>query len=217
MIAQRLDQRQEELEATIATYGMISALFLKLPDEGLVRNLLAGTMPQGSSSDGVNEMIQYGCEQKGRDIDDILLDIARDRVRLMRGLNMQGTQPPYESVYGGSKANESIGSLNNFYGKLGYSLSSDVKEAPDQLGVEFAFARLLLVKELGALQDGTESLAEEYAQTYQDFMSQHLGRWAAKYAECMRKDAGTGFYRGLGEVIIEVMGQKAGENPPYSQ
>lgn len=199
------EQRHEHLQATIDTYDLLASLFLTLPDEDLVKSIVAGAFEEGSGSAGLDEIARYGREQAGRDPQDVLLDLARDRVRLMRGVNQEGVEPPYESLFVGHPANTTIGSLNNFYQQLGYAVDDEVKDAPDQLGVEIAFAKLILELERDALADGDEERAAEYEELHHSFLSQHLGRWSGAYAEKMAAASQTGFYRGVALLIGEVL------------
>lgn len=186
-------------------YDLLASMFLTLPDEALVTSIMAGTFEEGSGSAGLDEIARFGQAQAGRDPQEVLLDLARDRVRLMRGVNQEGIEPPYESLYVGQQANASIGSLNKFYSDLGYAVNDQVKDAPDQLGVELAFAKLVLELELEALERNDLGKAEEFAALHESFLSQHLGRWASAYAVKMADEADTGFYRGIALLIEEIL------------
>lgn len=198
-------QSQEHLEQSIATYDLLASLFLTLPDRTLVDSITAGAFETGSGSKGLDEIARWGHEQRGKDPEGVLLDLSRDRVILMRGVNAEGIQPPYESLYIGQQENTTIGSLNRFYSECGYTMADDVKDAPDQLGVELAFAKLILEQELDALANGESEKAAELEALHHSFLSQHLGRWASSYAAAMAENASTGFYRGIGLLIGELL------------
>lgn len=198
-------QCRERLQDTMATYDLLASLFLTLPDEELVRSIVSGAFEEGSGSAALDEIARYGRSQQGRDLDEVLLDLARDRVRLVRGVNQEGIEPPYESMYVKQQANMAIGSLNNFYGQQGYNVADGVKDSPDQIGVEFAFAKLLLEQALQAREAGDGERATELEGVHDSFLSQHLGRWAATYGANMARAAETGFYRGIGLLITEIM------------
>ena len=198
-------QRLEQLEGTIAAYDLLASIFLALPDEALTQSIVAGTFREGSGSGGLDEIARYGRTQQDRAIEDVLLDLSRDRVRLIRGVNKEGIEPPYESLYVGHQANMTIGSLNNFYAQFGYAVADEVKDAPDQLGVEAAFAKLVLEHELEALENGDAQRAAELHEVHRSFLSQHLGRWAAAYGKKMADAAETGFYRGIGLLVGELL------------
>ncbi|MEG2025629.1 MAG: molecular chaperone TorD family protein [Gordonibacter sp.] len=198
-------QRHEQLEGTITTYDLLASIFLTLPDESMVASITSGSFRENLGSAALSEIANYGRAQRERPAEDVLLDLARDRVRLIRGVNMEGIEPPYESMYVGHQANMSIGSLNNFYEQLGYIVGDDVKDAPDQLGVELAFAKLILEQELHALNECDIVRAAKFESLHQSFLDQHMGRWATAYAKKMVETASTGFYRGIGMLIGEVL------------
>lgn len=198
-------QSREQLEQTIATYDLLASLFLTLPDRELVDSILTGTFEDGSHSEGLNEIARWGREQQDNDPEKVLLNLSRDRVMLMRGANMEGIQPPYESLYIGQQENTTIGSLNRFYGECGYTKAEDIKDAPDQLGVEIAFAKLILEQELEAITHGNLEKAAELEALHRSFLSQHLARWASAYGAKMAETASTGFYRGIGMLIAELL------------
>lgn len=192
-----------ELENRIALHAFLSSVFLTLPDEALLDSLLSLEREAGDSA-GCNEIAAYAAAQAGRDREEVLLELGRDRARLVRGANNEGMQPPYESLYLGMKASgESIGSLNRFYADAGYALAEDMHDTVEQIGVELAFVQLLMEKELAALRDGDEAAAGQWADVRSHFTSQHLGRWARGYASAMRAHAQTGFYRGVALLIEE--------------
>ena len=93
--------------------------------------------------------------------------------------------------------------MNRFYAESGCCMSEEVKDSPDQIGVEFSFVEHLLSEELDALDEGDADRAEEAARTRERFLSQHLGRWAYEYAKEMKAATQTGFYRGIAVMIME--------------
>lgn len=196
--------RETGLENRIALNGFLSSVFLTLPDEEFLKSLLT-LQWEDSDSVGCNAIAEYAAEQAGRDHEEVLLELGRDRARLIRGANNEGMQPPYESLYAGQAANESMGSLNRFYADAGFLLADNVKDTVDQLGVELAFYELLMTRELEALREGKDDIAEQWLEVRRHFYSQHLGRWAHAYAAEMLKHAKTGFYRGIALLIEETV------------
>ncbi len=137
--------------------------------------------------------------------EEVLLELGRDRTRLVRGANNEGMRSAYESLYGAGAANETIGSLNRFYADAGFAIAENVHDAVDQLGVEVAFCALLMKRELEALRQGDDSAADQWREVREHFMAQHLGRWAHEYATDMHAFALTDFYRGVAQLIKEVV------------
>lgn len=196
--------REIELEQRIASMNLLSSLFLTLPDEALLESLMALEW-EGSDSAGSNEIAAFVDERRDANREDVLLELGRDRARLMRGANNEGMRSAYESLYSKHAANESIGSLNRFYADAGFALAEGVHDTVDQLGVELAFCALLMERERAALQSGDEAEADRWCEVRDHFMAQHLGRWAHEYAADMRTFALTGFYRGVALLIDETV------------
>lgn len=198
------ENRMIELEQRIASLDFISSLFLTLPDAALLERLYALDWEDGDSA-GCNEIAAYVAARRDAPDEEVLLELGRDRARLVRGANNEGMRSAYESLYSQGAANESIGSLNRFYGEAGFVLSEDVHDAVDQFGVEVAFCSLLMKRELEALRQGDDAAAGKWLELREHFMAQHLGRWAADYATDMEAFALTGFYRGVAHLIKEAV------------
>lgn len=194
--------REIELEQRIALADLLSSLFLTLPDEELIESLLSLEWGESDSA-GCNEIAAYVEERRGADRQDVLLELGRDRARLLRGANNEGMRSAYESLYSKNAANESIGSLNRFYADAGFVLAEGIHDAVDQLGVEIAFCSTLMKRELDALRQDDEERADEWREVRAGFMAQHLGRWVHEYAADMREFALTRFYRGVALLIDE--------------
>ena len=195
-------ERAMELKDCIAVHSFLSSVFLTLPDEEFARSLLAQEWEE-TASGGYNLIAAYARQADGSEIEEILLDLGRDRARLIRGANNEGMPGAYESLFSDFKANEALGSLNRFYADTGFELCEEVHDSPDSLGVEIAFAQTLMEKELAALESGDLDAADQWAEVREHFLSQHLGRWACDYADAMLKFARTDFYRGIACLIKE--------------
>lgn len=198
------EAREVELEQRIALFDLLSSLFLTLPDEGLLERLCALDWGESDSA-GCNRIAAYVAARREAPREEVLLELGRDRTRLVRGANNEGMRSAYESLYGTGAANETIGSLNRFYADAGFALANDVHDAVDQLGVQAAFCALLMRRELEALRQGDDVAADQWCEVREHFMAQHLGRWAHDYAADMRQFALTDFYRGVADLIDEAV------------
>ena len=206
---------RRELEQKRSAYALLSSLFLTLPDEELVASLQELAAAPASDDVGMHEIERYARERQGMPVEETLAELAKDRVHLMRGVNKNELRPPYESLYVSNPAQGTLGSLNRFYAESGCCMSEEVKDSPDQIGVEFSFVEHLLSEELDALDEGDADRAEEAARTRERFLSQHLGRWAYEYAKEMKAAAQTGFYRGIAVMIMEAAWARSIPTPPF--
>lgn len=198
------EEREIELEQRIALFDFLGSLFLTLPDEELLARLRTLDWDESDSA-GCNEIAAYVAARRDVPDEEVLLELGRDRTRLVRGANNEGMRSAYESLYGSGAANETIGSLNRFYADAGFALADGVHDAVDQLGVEMAFCALLMKRELEALRQGDGEAADRWCEARDHFMAQHLGRWACDYATDMEAFALTGFYRGVARLIKEAV------------
>ena len=200
------EERIAELEELSSVYSFLSSVFLTLPDQAFMDSLAALPQEQNASA-GYNAIAEYAREVAGRDREEALLDLGRDRARLVRGANNEGIEPPYESLYlgKGAKSNTVCGSINRFFADAGFEKSDDVKDAPEQIGIEINFVATLVQHEIVALREGDAEGAEQWRDMRGHFMSQHLGRWAHEYAKVLQEHANTAFYRGIGLLIEEVV------------
>ena len=189
----------------LGSYRFLSSIFLTLPDEAVVANLLRFRTEQPVESPGMQQIEGYIKQSQSNTLKSVLQELATDRARLLRGIAEGGPRPPYESLYLGQPPQEIIGGLNQFYARIDYGVSKDVKESPEQIGVEFSYMQALCEKELEALESGLLNEADEYSRLQESFLKQHLGRWAGLYAQEMEQHAQTDFYRGIALLIQELM------------
>lgn len=200
------ENRIENLEETASLYSFLSSVFLTLPDKELLESLTSLDL-EPTESAGCKSIAAYARSITGQDHEEALLDLARDRARLMRGANNEGMEPPYESLYieAGAKSNITNGSINRFFADSGFAKISDVKDAPEQIGVEINFVATLMQREAVALREDNAEAAAYWCEMRDRFMEQHLGRWVHAYAKAMHEHANTQFYRGVALLIEEVI------------
>ena len=189
----------------LESYSFLSSIFLTLPDEAVVTNLLKFPVEQPLQSPGMQQICGYIKRHQLNTLQSVLQELATDRAKLLRGITKNGPRPPYESLYLNQPPQDIIGGLNQFYAKINYSVSRDLKDSPEQIGVEFSYMQTLCKKELDALENGLLDEAEKYSGLQQSFLKQHLGRWAGLFAQEMERYAQTDFYRGIALLIQELI------------
>jgi TorA maturation chaperone TorD len=189
----------------LESYRLLSGIFLTLPDEALVTNLLHVHMQESLQSPGMQQIADYIKRGQSSTVQSVLQELASDRTRLFRGISEDGPLPPYESSYLNQPPQDIIGGLNRFYARINYGVSNDLKESPEQIGVEFSYMQVLCEKELKALEKDLLDEADEYRRLQESFLKQHLGRWAGLFAQEMERHAQTDFYRGIALLIQELI------------
>lgn len=127
--------------------------------------------------------------------------MQKDRARLVRGAGLRPVKQPYESVYRGVGQADMLVELKARYREAGLATASEMHEAADQIGFEFAFMSQLCLMEL---QEGNEQEAARLRDVRDSFVDMHLGQWAGAYGRAVAENADTGFFRGVGMLIEEL-------------
>ncbi|QDR83489.1 TorD/DmsD family molecular chaperone [Sporomusa termitida] len=205
-MAQEIEMTQEvKLKKRIESCRFFNAVFLTLPDHDFVKQILGLSASDATESRGMQMIRQYAQKHQPNAVENTLQEIAIDRSRLIRGMSKRGPRPPYESIYVKEPPQNVTGSLNQFYARLNCGVSETLCEPGEQIGVELAFVQLLLERQLEALKNGDADKGKNYQGMLQNFLRQHLGRWASEYAQEMERYAQTDFYRGIALLLKDFM------------
>lgn len=208
-----MENRQlERTKERLASYNLFSYLFLALPNEEFVQkifNVQLDKIVNDQSQRGIRLILEYITNSRIKTLAAVLQELAIDRTQLLRGLTQDGPRPPYESLYRRKSPQETISSLNTFYARENYGVSQDIHESSEYIGVELSFMRELCAKELTALQEKeSEQEIDTINRLQQDFLDQHLGKWAGLFGEEMIEYAKTDFYRGVGFLLKDFMAEE---------
>jgi TorA maturation chaperone TorD len=105
--------------------------------------------------------------------------------------------PPYGSVYleDSGIMGDSTVDVRNCYQNEGLNIT--IKDAPDHIAAELEFMYYLVVKQIEAVQEGNLRVLQSYEQKQCSFLRTHLARWVPQFAENVRQNAQTPFYRDL--------------------
>lgn len=206
------NQQMYRVQERLASYNLFSYLFLTLPDEEFVRSIFdiqLGQLIEIEGQQGIKLIKGYITSCQFKSTDAVLQELAIDRTHLLRGITKDGPLPPYESLYLRESPQDTIGSLNIFYYQENFTVSNDIHESSEYLGIELSFMKELCSKELSALQEShSEGKLEYIKYLQQDFLTHHLGRWAGLFAEEMIKSARTDFFRGLGYLLQDFIAEE---------
>lgn len=196
-------ERVAELTARRDNFNALASVYLTLPTIETVQSLAVLSDVDAEEGTSLAELAAFVREAAEREGEDVLADIARDRVLLVRGAGVGSTTPPYESLWLGRQQNDILGSLNRFFRECGFAKLDEVRDAADQIGVECAFAALLLDRALECLEGDDDAGADKAEATLASFMGQHLARWGADYAQAVVENARTGYWRAVGLLLAE--------------
>ena len=197
-------------QARRSVYEMLSGLFLELPDRNMVSSIfdpdfgrrlsmVASVFEAGEIREGLALISRFISSFRNDSREEILKRISIDRTRLFRGVSEKHSPPPpYESFYREQRlSGQTSADVYRFYCRLGVTLPEGWTESPDYLGVEIDFMRLLCQGEEEAWLNHQPEKALEFLRTSDDFLKDHLLKWAPSFFEKMVEMAGLDFYRGL--------------------
>jgi putative dimethyl sulfoxide reductase chaperone len=104
------------------------------------------------------------------------VDLQAEYIRLF-DVGPKGRPPCtlYEGEYRSGARMQVMEELVRFYDHFGLSLSTEQRELPDHLTVEFEFLHYLTFKETAALERGLA--ADAYRRAQIDFLARHPSRW----------------------------------------
>jgi TorA maturation chaperone TorD len=111
---------------------------------------------------------------------------------------------PYESFWLGGKdpaqAQRIHAQVGRFYAQAGFEIDAEFHDLPDHIAAELELLFALIFREARARSVGDP--ADELAATELRlrFLRSHLGRWVAPFAEAVKAEADTDFYRTLADV-----------------
>lgn len=193
------------LYSRLESYRFLSYIFLALPDKDFVTKILNIKLDKFESEEDIEEDVIKGTEliksyilaNRIITLDTVLTELSVDRTQLLRGLSEEGPRPPYESVFLKKNPQDVLGELAEIYAKVNYGLYNEIQESPEQIGMELSFMAELCEKEKYALEVNDNLERKSSNNLQQEFLKNHLGRWALIYADEMKRFARTDFYRGI--------------------
>jgi len=200
-------------QARRSVYEMLSGFYLELPDQKMVNSVfdpdfdrklstVASVFEIGEMKKGLKLISKFISSFKNESQEEILRQIAVDRTRLFHGISeKQSPPPPYESYYREQRlSGETSADVYRFYCRLGVTLPEGWTDAPDYLGIEMDFMRLLCQGEEEAWLNHQPEKALVLLRTSADFLNEHLLKWAPRFLEKMYEMAILDFYRGLAKL-----------------
>lgn len=116
--------------------------------------------------------------------------------------------PPYGSVWLSGEArvmDETTLALVELYRAAGFQVNEELHEPADHVALEFEFLYLLTFKCNEAQREPAEPAAVDFEDLRAAFLHDHLGAWGGRFAEAVKANAGTPFYRELAELTARFL------------
>lgn len=184
-----VDFRIQEATDRESAFGFLSFVFLELPNDNFVERMQeAGMLAISPAEDAASTV----------------LDLGRDRARLLRATGQQKVKLPYESQFSTTPLTELFGELQEAYAAQGVHVDQQAGQPLDYIGIEFSFLELLAQKEKEALAEGDREQADRLLSQQEVFFERHLAPWLHGYGEAFEQQAQTEFYKMVGCMIAEI-------------
>jgi TorA maturation chaperone TorD len=125
-----------------------------------------------------------------------LQDLLVEYTRLFLG-PVDAPARPYGSLWRDADKGlmtDSTMAVQQLYAEGGFDLAEDFRELPDHIAAELEFLYALLFKACRAARDGE---SDEVATVRTRLMREHLGQWAAPFADALAASARLAYFREL--------------------
>ena len=196
--------------ARASFYAFLGLHFLELPDPSFIsvlrskefgttlKELTLGKDVHPEIAEGASLMQAYLDGAKALDAAELAQRLGVDRTRLYRGVSPHaGPTPPYEALWiTEGREGSVLQELAGIYARAGFALKTDVHERLDYIGIQMNYMERLVMNEIAGLEAGDGQLVCVTQDCEREFLWNHLGRWAPKFALSALGHAETDFYRG---------------------
>jgi TorA maturation chaperone TorD len=190
-------------------YTILSSIYIQIPEKKTLfinwepaYKLLE--FPQRGAEKSLKEieeglrLIRDYVSRKNLSEEETLVNLSKDWTRLLRGVDIKGPLPPYESLYRAGRLQEKPAQeIYRLFSKMGIRVPEEWHQPSDYIGVELDFMHLLCEKErreVGALG--------EVMEVERAFIEDHLGQWVPLFCEKMLQHANEDYYRGIARLTI---------------
>lgn len=142
----------------------------------------------------------------GRDAQEVYHEINREYTRLFLSPKRE-LVPLYESliVHPGEEVsmfiNPTVMHCEQLYRKTGFDFEEKNKFPGDHVGIELRYFACLLARRAMALQEGNEQESTAAASALEAFASQHLKRWAERFADQVMTYTQTPLYAVIADTL----------------
>ncbi len=183
-----MEETLEHICQRAESYKFLSECYY-LPDEELIRKIV-----------DVVQTDRFFTELEDHIPPAVELDSLRiDFTRLFVG-PFELLAPPYGSFY--LENNRIMGNSTIEIRKLYENEDLDivVKDAPDHIALELEFMYYLVAKQIQVVNEKNLPDIQFYQQKQKSFLYSHLIMWLPEFAENVKKNAQTAFYRNLAQL-----------------
>ncbi len=200
----------DELKAAAGLYAFLAQRFLREPTVEDLRELRAGEQGRLLRSMGHDLL---SCLH-GQSLEECARELAVEYCRLFVGPGPHVS--PHEAVMRGERRHwgEYTVAVNAAYRAAGFDMAADVREMPDHVGIELAFAAMVCEREAAAARSGAIEAAERLREARTLFLADHLGAWLPTLADEVADHAGLSFYSQLARLAVDWVANEISHTAP---
>ena len=217
---------QQEAEARGNMYGFLSTVYLRPPEQDLVRQVVAKDFLAELSSlfggEAVAGLKNFAATVR---VDKAIPSLKQEYMDLF-AVPTGRYVTPFEDVYRGKPVEgkqergpllgERAIAVRRIYREAGAEMDRACKELPTHIGVELSFMSFLCEREAAAirseegngLQDQEKRKAmdsDRYRELQVRFLQEHLNDWFSQLSQAIQANAKSPFYKGLALITAEFL------------
>jgi TorA maturation chaperone TorD len=195
-------------------YALLASVYIQIPGSETLslhwesaRKLLG--FPQRGAEKSLKEieeglrLIKDYVSKKNLSGEETPVNLSKDWTRLVRGVDIKGPLPPYESLYRTGRLQEKPAQeIYRLFSKMGIRVPEEWHQPSDYIGVELDFMHLLCEKERRAREKMEMDALREVMEVERSFIEDHLGQWVPLFCEKMLEHAHEDYYRGIARLTI---------------
>ena len=188
--------------------GLLATIFRREPSAEFLCHLNTPELIVAFAGAGINLREDFGV----RKIKDLADNLAVEYTRLFLGPGKHIS--PHESVQlkrgSGILWGPETSAVRQAYRAAGYDMGEAETDIPDHLSVELDFLGLLAKEEAQAWEGQAHDRTEKFLQLQHSFISDHLGKWAARFCAKVKEEAEFSFYPAFADLLRGYLsGEKA--------
>ncbi len=195
------------LTGEMLLFGLLGKLLYTYPDQNFLDTIseegLFDDVPfaekQSAVKQGLTYLQQWQTDQAALTPDESLTQLRADYTGLFVG-PAKVLVPLYESVYYGEERltfQESTLAVRHWYRRFGLEPINLHQEPDDHIGLELAFVSHLAGRGLIALEQNDQQTMVALLHAQQQFLTDHLLKWAFDWCALVEEHSRTDFYRGI--------------------
>lgn len=189
-------------------YGLLATVFRREPSAEFLCHLKTPELAIALAGAGVD----LGDEFEVGRFADLSEALGVEYTRLFLGPGHHIS--PHESVQlkrgSGILWGPETSAVRQTYRAAGFDLGESETDIPDHLSVELDFLSLLSSEEAHAWRDRNQNRAAKFLHLQHDFISRHLGKWAAAFCAKVTEAAEFSYYPAFADLLrVYLSGEKA--------